>query len=218
MSAEMKEKCYLWVTRIRTYLDDSADEYDLFCTLNVQQPLVLSRVHFASLKATSYIEVDNMAIENHPNGEFLQPKFKKPFNVEDYPMFIPFLDRKKLESHPYMFHIFAPVCYSNHWWIWVADVRKKKFYILDPYHKTYDCAIYVMKWLEIIEPQNVKKGKRRSTTSELNFASRILFHDMNCDRDAAIKGSETMRLSKLSAALLSPYCQVDSYDIESDRD
>ncbi|KAL4391863.1 hypothetical protein AHAS_Ahas03G0287600 [Arachis hypogaea] len=58
MSAEMKEKCYLWVTRIRTYLDDSADEYDLFCTLNVQQPLVLSRVHFASLKATSYIEVD----------------------------------------------------------------------------------------------------------------------------------------------------------------
>ncbi|QHN93879.1 uncharacterized protein DS421_17g596440 [Arachis hypogaea] len=43
----------------------------------------------------------NMAIGNHPNGEFLQPKSKKPFNVEDYPMFIPFLDRKKLASHPY---------------------------------------------------------------------------------------------------------------------
>ncbi|RYR24565.1 hypothetical protein Ahy_B02g058068 isoform E [Arachis hypogaea] len=144
MSAEMKEKCYLWTTRIRTYANDSTDEYDSICTLNAQQPLVLSRVHFASLKDTSYIEVDivtamclilnqqnikrfeeeiyclppnivNMAIGNHPNGEFLQPKSKKPFNVEDYPMFIPFLDRKKLASHPY---IFALVCYSNHWWIW----------------------------------------------------------------------------------------------------
>ncbi|KAL4275068.1 hypothetical protein AHAS_Ahas20G0070200 [Arachis hypogaea] len=229
MSPEMREKCYLWVTRIRTYADDSTDEYNSLCKLNAQQPLVLSRVHFASLKAKSYIEADNMAIENLPNGEFLQPKSKKPFNVEDYPMFLPFLDRKKLASHPY-----------------------KKFYILDPYHKTspskdrmklnkfigyvisrirkdreieplyidisgqktdYDCAIYVMKWLEIIESQNIKKGKY-----EVEFASRILFHDMNRDRDAAIMESEKMRLSKPSAALLSPYYQVDSYDIESDSD
>ncbi|KAL4390923.1 hypothetical protein AHAS_Ahas03G0193600 [Arachis hypogaea] len=102
----------------------------------------------------------NMAIGNHPNGEFLQPKSKKPFKVEDYPMFLPFLDRKKLASHPY------------------AEV--------DHYR--------------------------------VEFASRILFHDMNHDRDAAIKGSEIMRLSKPSAALLSQYCQLDSYDIESVSD
>ncbi|KAL4288107.1 hypothetical protein AHAS_Ahas19G0253100 [Arachis hypogaea] len=58
MSAEMKEKCYLWATRIRTYADDSTHEYDPLCTLNAQQPLVLSRVHFASLKATSHIEAN----------------------------------------------------------------------------------------------------------------------------------------------------------------
>ncbi|KAL4276030.1 hypothetical protein AHAS_Ahas20G0166400 [Arachis hypogaea] len=58
MSAEMKEKCYLLATRIRTYEDRSTDEYDPLCTLNAQQPLVLSRVHFASLKATSHIEAD----------------------------------------------------------------------------------------------------------------------------------------------------------------
>ncbi|RYR33282.1 hypothetical protein Ahy_A10g047850 [Arachis hypogaea] len=102
----------------------------------------------------------NMAIGNHPNGEFLQPKSKKPFNVEDYPMFIPFSDRKKLASHSY------------------AEVDHFR----------------------------------------VAFASRILFHDINRDRDAAIKGNETMRLSKPFAALLSPYCQVDSYDIESDSD
>ncbi|KAL4338070.1 hypothetical protein AHAS_Ahas12G0173400 [Arachis hypogaea] len=58
MSAEMKEKCYLCATRIRTYGDGSTDEYDPVRTLNTQQPLVLSRVHFASLKVTSYIEAN----------------------------------------------------------------------------------------------------------------------------------------------------------------
>ncbi|XLU20864.1 hypothetical protein S245_056930, partial [Arachis hypogaea] len=24
---------------------------------------------------------------------------------------------------------------------------------------SYDCAVYVMKWMEIIEPENIKKGK-----------------------------------------------------------
>ncbi|RYR21295.1 hypothetical protein Ahy_B03g066585 [Arachis hypogaea] len=97
--------------------------------------------------------LQNMAIGNHPNGEFLQPKSKKSFNVEDYPI--------------------------------------------------YDCAIYVMKWLEIIEPQNIKKG---SMSGIIGL------------RDATIKGSEIMRLSRPSTALLIPYYQVDSYDIESDSD
>ncbi|RYR21406.1 hypothetical protein Ahy_B03g066683 [Arachis hypogaea] len=104
--------------------------------------------------------LQNMAIGNNPDGEFLQPKSKRPFNVEDYPMFIPFLDRKKLASHPY------------------AEVDHFR----------------------------------------VEFAFRIIFHDMNHDRDTAINGSETMRLLKPSAALLSLYCQVDSYDIESDSD
>ncbi|RYR60288.1 hypothetical protein Ahy_A04g017365 [Arachis hypogaea] len=110
--------------------------------------------------------------------------------------------------------IFAPICYMEHWWLSVADVRKKKIYVLDPYHKTcpsepimklnkfvwyvisimrvyaggtsqehfrppyvdisgkkihYDCVVYVMKWLEIIQPQNIKKKKQRWTTLELNL-------------------------------------------------
>ncbi|RYR67382.1 hypothetical protein Ahy_A03g013720 [Arachis hypogaea] len=179
-----------------------------------------------------------------------------------------------------MTFIFAPFCYSKHWLIWVADVRKRKFYILDPYHKTcsseakmklnkfveyvisrmrvyagghlsgkkimklnhhtltsqakkyYDCDVY---------PENIRNGKYEwdnwtqiivSKTIQLSitllinraevdhfrveFASRILFHEMNRDRDEAIRGSEAMRLSKPSSLLLSPYCQIDSYDIESD--
>ncbi|RYR64049.1 hypothetical protein Ahy_A03g010199 [Arachis hypogaea] len=59
--------------------------------------------------------LQNMAIGNHEGGE-LQ-------NVHT------FFNLKKLASHP---HIFAPVCYTEHWWIWVANVRKKKVCILDP--------------------------------------------------------------------------------------
>ncbi|RYR65989.1 hypothetical protein Ahy_A03g011915 [Arachis hypogaea] len=314
MSAEMKEKCYIWATRVKTYRDGSTNEYDAVCTLNAQDRYILSKVYFASLKADTHIEAEivsamclilnpqnikrfqeeiyclppdivvrctstnlgcifcihlgvfsvfiwNMAIGNNPNGEFLQPKTNKPFRVEDYPMFIPFLDLKKLESHPC---IFAPVCYSNHWWLWVADARKKKFYILDPYHKTcpsdarmnlnkfivricnfkneticwgtplkrkdqkieppyinisgqkisYDCAIYVMNWLEIIHPENVKREKYKYdnwTEDEVDYyrveyASRILFHEMNQDKAEAIRGSDAIRLSKPSSLLLSPYC------------
>ncbi|KAL4337179.1 hypothetical protein AHAS_Ahas12G0084300 [Arachis hypogaea] len=42
-----------------------------------------------------------MAISDHPNGEFVSPKTEKEFRVEAYPSFIPFIDRKKLTSHPY---------------------------------------------------------------------------------------------------------------------
>ncbi|RYR12391.1 hypothetical protein Ahy_B04g069930 [Arachis hypogaea] len=77
----------------------------------------------------------------------------------------------------------------------------------------YDCAIYIMKLLKIIQPQNIKKGKVDHFRVE--FASRILFYDMNRDRDAAIRGSEAVRLSKPFAVLLSPYCQIDSYDIDN---
>ncbi|KAL4345621.1 hypothetical protein AHAS_Ahas11G0296700 [Arachis hypogaea] len=126
----MKEKCYVWATRVKTYGDGNTNEYDPVCTLKAQDQFILSKIHFASLKADTHVEAEivtaiclilnqenikrfqeeiyclppdivNMAIENHPNGKFLQPKTKKPFKVEDYLMFKPFLDLKKVASHPY---------------------------------------------------------------------------------------------------------------------
>ncbi|KAL4300453.1 hypothetical protein AHAS_Ahas17G0202400 [Arachis hypogaea] len=127
----MKEKCYLWAIRVKTYANGLTNEFDTVCTLQAQDRYILSKLHLASLAAEMHIEAENMAIVNHPKGVFLRPKTNKPFRVEDYPMFIPFLDLKKLASHRY---IFAPVCHSQHWWLWLADTRKQKFYIVDPYH------------------------------------------------------------------------------------
>ncbi|QHO22792.1 uncharacterized protein DS421_12g358220 [Arachis hypogaea] len=209
MSAEMKEKYYVWVTRVKTYGDGNTNEYDLVCTLKAQDRFILSKIHFASLKATTHIEAENMAIVNHSDGKFLQPKTKKPFRVEDYPMFIPFLDLKKLASHPYGYvisrmRVYAGEYLSEKW------IRKLNRHTLTSQAK---------KKLE-----NIKRGKYEwdNWTQEevdhfkVEFASRILFHEMNQDRAEAIRRSDAIRLSKPSSLLLSPYCQIDSYDIDTD--
>ncbi|RYQ96031.1 hypothetical protein Ahy_B08g091487 [Arachis hypogaea] len=212
--------------------------------------------------------IDNMALGNHPNGVFLQPKNNKPFRVEDYPMFITFLDLKKLASHRY---IFAPIYYSQHWWLWLADTRKRKFYIVDPYHtkspsdertalNTFILGVFlfnircnfVLLWvyffIEIIHGYVIlrikvyaggtplktrdkdkeiehhtltSQAKKQAMTDEVDhfrveYASRILFHEMNQDKAEAIRGSNAIRLSKPSSLLLSPYCQIDSKDIDTD--
>ncbi|RYR24205.1 hypothetical protein Ahy_B02g057710 isoform C [Arachis hypogaea] len=297
---DMKQKCYIWGTRLKEDADGNTNEYEEMCTLIGQGEYILMRMHLASLQAKSDIEsqivsavcliLNNknekrfqeqiyclppdivcMALSDHPNGEFVSPKTKKEFRVEAYPSFIPFIDRKKLTSHPY---IFAPVCYAGHWWLWLINTRKRKCQILDPLHKiaptderktinkftgyvfsrlityaggkplqkgerekeikspyvkisgqktSYDCAVYVMKWMEIIEPENIKKGKYQWDNwpqeevdhYRVEYASRILFSEMNTQRDQAIRESSAIRLSKPSSILLSPFCQINSTDIES---
>ncbi|RYR34625.1 hypothetical protein Ahy_A10g049588 [Arachis hypogaea] len=251
--------------------DGNTNEYEYMCTLIAQDKYILIRMHLASLQAKSYIESENMALSDHPNGEFISPKTNKEFKVENYPSFIPFIDTKKLTSHPY---IFAPVCYSGHWWLWLIDTTKRRCHILDPLHKkapseerkqlnkftgyvfsklityaggeplkkgekeketkasylkisgqktSYDCAIYVMKWLELIEPENIKKGKyecdnwpqKEVDHYRVEYTSRILLSEMNKERDQAIRESNAIRLSKPSSVLLSPFCQINSADIET---
>ncbi|KAL4300879.1 hypothetical protein AHAS_Ahas17G0245000 [Arachis hypogaea] len=54
----MKEKCYLWATHVKIYEDGGTNEYEPVCILNAQQPLQLSKIHFASLKASTYIKAE----------------------------------------------------------------------------------------------------------------------------------------------------------------
>ncbi|RYR48774.1 hypothetical protein Ahy_A07g034847 [Arachis hypogaea] len=204
-TSDMKEKCYLWAIRVKTYANGLTNEFDTVCTLQAQDRYILSKLHLASLAAETHIEAENMAIVNHPKGVFLRPKTNKPFRVEDYPI----------------------IC-----WGAPLKTRDKDKEIVPPYlhisgQKTsYDCAIYVMKWLEIFQPANIKRLKYEwDNWTQLNdevdhfrveYASRILFHEMNQDKAKAIRGSNAIRLSKLSSLLLSPYCQIDSKNIDTD--
>ncbi|RYR53700.1 hypothetical protein Ahy_A06g028915 [Arachis hypogaea] len=100
---DMKQKCYIWGTRLKTDVDGNTNEYEHMCTLIAQDKYILTRMHVASLQAKSYIESENMALSDHPNGEFMSPKTNKEFRMENYPSFIPFIDAKKLTSHPYVY-------------------------------------------------------------------------------------------------------------------
>ncbi|RYR23680.1 hypothetical protein Ahy_B03g068871 [Arachis hypogaea] len=202
MLAEMKEKCYVWATRVKTYGDGSTNEYDPIVTAMC---LILNQQNIKRFQEEIYClspDIVNMAIGNHSDGEFLQPKSKKPFRVEDYPMFILFLDLKKLASHRYSIGICN---FENEGICWGTPLKKKDHEIEPPYINisgqkiSYDYAIY-----EEVDHFRVE------------FVSRILFHEMNQDRAKAIRGNEAVRLSKASSLLLSPYCQIDSYDIDSD--
>ncbi|RYR61633.1 hypothetical protein Ahy_A04g018820 [Arachis hypogaea] len=274
---DMKKKCYIWGTRVKTYADGSTNELYLPCASSSTRKMIkgFKNKYTVSPRYCGkcyFYEFWNMAISKHPNGEFISPKTNKEFRVEDYPSFIPFIDAKKLTSHPY---IFAPVCYSGHWWLWVIDTTKRRFHILDPLHKRapsderkqlnkftgyvisrmraytdgeplkkdekekeikasyinisgqksiYDCAIYVMKWLELIKLENIKRGKYEWDNWKqdevdhyrVEYASRILFSEMNKERDQAIRASNAIRLSKPSSVLLSPFCQINSTDIETE--
>ncbi|RYQ92048.1 hypothetical protein Ahy_B09g098152 [Arachis hypogaea] len=109
-----------------------------------------------------------------------------------------------LGNHPQ--GIFAPVYHSQHWWLWLADTRKQKFYIVDPYHtkSPSDERTTLNTFIDEVDHFRVE------------YASRILFHEMNQDKAEAIRGSNAIRLSKPSSLLLSPYCQIDSKDIDTD--
>ncbi|RYR24744.1 hypothetical protein Ahy_B02g058269 [Arachis hypogaea] len=54
------------------------------------------------------------------------------FDIEQYAHHRQFLNKRKLASHPFLF---VPIFNGGHWWLWIADVNKKKFYVLDPINK-----------------------------------------------------------------------------------
>ncbi|RYR12213.1 hypothetical protein Ahy_B04g069746 [Arachis hypogaea] len=218
-TTDMKQKCYHWAIRVKTYSNGRTNEFDDVCRLQAQiapkshieaeivtaMCFIVNQQNIQRFQEEVYclpLDIVNMALSNHPDGVFLQPKNNRPFRVEDYPMFIPLLDLQKLKSHRY---IFAPVCHSFHWWLWIADTRKRKFYIVDPLHKKspFDARTALNKFVDEVDHFRVE------------YASRILFHDMNLDKDEAIRGSNAIKLSKPSSLLLSPYCQIDSQDVDT---
>ncbi|RYR61951.1 hypothetical protein Ahy_A04g019227 [Arachis hypogaea] len=256
LTSDMKEKCYLWAIRVKKYANGLTNEFDTVCTLQVQDKYILSKVHLASLAAETHIEAEivsamcfilnqqnikrfqeevyclppnivNMAIVNHPEGVFLNAKTNRPFRVKDYPMFIPFLDLKKLASHRYGYVISQIRVYAGGPPLKTSDKDREielPYLNISGQNTSYDCAIYIMKWLEIFQPENIKRLKyewKNWTQDEVDYfrveyASRILFHEMNQNKAETIRGSNAIRLSKPSSLLLSPYCQIDSNDIETD--
>ncbi|QHN95849.1 uncharacterized protein DS421_18g613270 [Arachis hypogaea] len=238
--------------------------------------MILNEIKTKRYQEQIYIvpmDVVNFMLETHgvKYTDMMTNKAYK-FDIEQYAHHYQFLDKRKLASHPFLF---VPICNGRHWWLWITDVNKKKFYVLDPINKkpedipdsrkelnkfvdliishmrvyagvkplmedglgeeaeyiqlngqctNYDCGIFVMKWLETINPQKIKSGKRYKykawTQKDIDdfryqYGPNLLLHEMNKIRDQVISESEAIRLTKPSAFLSSPYCKYTSGDLDS---
>ncbi|KAL4390687.1 hypothetical protein AHAS_Ahas03G0170000 [Arachis hypogaea] len=55
---DMKQKCYIWGTRVKTYADGGTNEYENMCTLMAQDKYIFTKMHIASLQPATFIEVE----------------------------------------------------------------------------------------------------------------------------------------------------------------
>ncbi|RYR62066.1 hypothetical protein Ahy_A04g019404 [Arachis hypogaea] len=94
------------------------------------------------------------------------------FDIKQYAHHCQFLDKRKLASHPLLF---VPICNGAHWWLWITDVNKKKFYVLDPINKL---------------PENIPDSRKKLNkfigeidSFRYQYGPHILLHEMNKIRD-----------------------------------
>ncbi|RYR62774.1 hypothetical protein Ahy_A04g020522 [Arachis hypogaea] len=164
ITEELKEQCYHWMTQLKE-TKDTTNEYDTIFMLNHEAHLEGLRHHFLSLMPRQDVENTvvnavcmilndrkcrwfeeeiyfylsssacknelkyaslNFMLENY-GVNYIDPNTNKAYRII-------FLTRK-LASHPFLF---APVCNGGRWWLWIADVKKKAFYVLDPVNKKKD--------------------------------------------------------------------------------
>ncbi|QHO56613.1 uncharacterized protein DS421_3g75290 [Arachis hypogaea] len=225
---DIKQKCYIWGTRVKTYTDGGTNELYLPCASSSTRQMIKG---FKNKYTVSPPDIVNMAVSKHPNGEFISPRtnkeFRRRFHILD-PLHkkAPSEERKQLNKFT-EYVISKMRAYVGGEPLKKGEKEKeiKASYVkISGQKSTYDCAIYVMKWLELIEPENIKKGKYEWDNWKqdevdhyrVEYASWILFSEMSKERDEAIRASNAIRLSKPSSVLLSPFCQINSTDIENE--
>ncbi|RYR51044.1 hypothetical protein Ahy_A06g026098 isoform C [Arachis hypogaea] len=108
---------------------------------------------------------------------------------------------------------------ARHWWLWIADVNKKKFYVLDPINKPKEdipeSRVQLNKFVGLIISQMRVYARDEIDDFRYQYGLNLLLHEMNKIRDQMIWKSKAIRLSKPSAVLSSPYCKFTYGDLDS---
>ncbi|RYR14549.1 hypothetical protein Ahy_B04g071152 [Arachis hypogaea] len=151
ISKELIKKCYHWMTHVKK-TNDSSNEYEPIFVLKHEALYEGLREYFMSLMPKEQVHTSHDFQPNQSSAvsgtnihcaagycgthgvEYTDKKTNKAyrFDIEQYAHHCQFLDKRKLASHPFLF---VPICNGGHWWLWIADVNKKKFYVLDPINK-----------------------------------------------------------------------------------
>ncbi|RYR26136.1 hypothetical protein Ahy_B02g060294 [Arachis hypogaea] len=211
---ELIEKCYHWMTHVKKTRDGS-NEYNEIFVLKHEALYEGLREYFMSLmpKEHVHVMVNSLPVNDfskhsyivylinfHPNfmlvthGESYTDKRTNKayrFDIEQYAHHRQFLDKRKLASHPFLF---VPICNGAHWLLWIANVNKKKFYVLDPVNKLPE-AEYIL----------LNGHAQKIDSFRYQYGPHILLHEMNKIRDQVIWESEAIIFPKSSVALSNPY-------------
>ncbi|QHN81526.1 uncharacterized protein DS421_20g687670 [Arachis hypogaea] len=237
---ELIEKCYHWMTHVKK-TKDSSNEYLPIFVLKHEALYEGLREYFMSLMPKEQVHAVNFMLGTH-GVKYTDKMTNKAysFNIEQYAHHRQFFDKRKLASHPFLF---VPICNGGHWWLWIADVNKKKFYVLDPINKKPEdipdsrkelnkfvgLIIFQMRVYAGAEPLmedgqgeeveyiqlNGQRTKKTLMTSDTNMVQILCCMKMNKIRDQVISESKAIRLTKPSAFLSNPYCKYTSVDLDS---
>ncbi|MED6127926.1 hypothetical protein PIB30_092709 [Stylosanthes scabra] len=92
----------------------------------------------------------------------------------------------------------------------------------------YDCGVYVMKWMELIDPTvliDCSKGNKEYNIEtwpkpkleefRKKIVAKIMLSDANAWRVETIRKANGMRNTRPVPVLLSPYVQMSSADLDS---
>ncbi|RYR34265.1 hypothetical protein Ahy_A10g049027 [Arachis hypogaea] len=114
---------------LREYFMSLMLEEQLHATVVSIHSMIFNEIKVRRYQEQIYIvplDIVNIMLGTH-GMEYTDKRTNKAyrFDIEQYAYHHQFLDKRKLASHPFL----------RHWWLWIADVNKREFYVLDPINK-----------------------------------------------------------------------------------
>ncbi|RYR76390.1 hypothetical protein Ahy_A01g000983 [Arachis hypogaea] len=151
----------------------------------------------------------NLMLGKH-NHKYIDPNTKASYHISEFKEYLSFLDKRKLTSHPFVIsqmrvYVGAKLLVDNEEGLEAPHIS------ISSQRTFYDCEIYVMKWLETIDPKKIKKWKIQMR----EYGPTIFLDKVNKLRDKVIEASNAIRIPMPSAALSNPFCKFSYEDIES---
>ncbi|MED6112062.1 hypothetical protein PIB30_058300 [Stylosanthes scabra] len=124
---DLEERCATWATV------ENDNKYETIFQLMGPKTIEAMRYNFLTMTPETCIDIQMVSLMWHILNREELPRFERyaycvPPEILDHQEYMELLDRDKLKSHS---ALFAPVVYSNHWWLYVLDVDIKEFYIVD---------------------------------------------------------------------------------------
>ncbi|MED6212130.1 hypothetical protein PIB30_080306 [Stylosanthes scabra] len=144
---------------------------------------------------------------------WMDKKKKKPHDIstlKNHEEYLIYLDREKLLSHRFLF---APMLYSEHWWLYVLDKSQQEMFVLDSKNisSPTDERTALNKFaMELIDPTilagcctyNIEQWTEPMLEEFMKkLVVKIIMSKENSLRADAIKGEQNTRVTKHGAAL-----------------